>query len=202
MDSQLAAVILTNNFCDTRLSGNALIHHQLGWYSGIFAGIEAGCLAGFLAQRQIRKSLRMVPSDRHVKELDGLRGIAVLLVLGWHFTGMLMNPADGPFQNAVWRFAIFGQSGVDLFFVLSGFLIIGILVDNRDTSTLVFFRTFYVRRALRIVPPYLLLVTAFASCTAIFGASYYLGRQLPLWSILTFTQNWIMADIGDMVARD
>ncbi|MBR1034588.1 acyltransferase family protein [Bradyrhizobium liaoningense] len=55
-------------------------------------------------------------------ELDGLRGIAILLVLGWHFTGMLMDPSDGAVQEIIWRFGIFGQSGVDLFVVLSGSL--------------------------------------------------------------------------------
>jgi peptidoglycan/LPS O-acetylase OafA/YrhL len=152
----------------------------------------------------------MVPSDRHVKELDGLRGIAVLLVLGWHFTGMLMNPSDGPFQNAVWRFSVFGQSGVDLFFVLSGFLIFGILADNRGATALIFFRTFYIRRALRIMPPYLLLVTAFASCTAIFGSSYYLGRQLPLVSPdvqselghVRHSRIWACGHLRHMVACD
>lgn len=127
-----------------------------------------------------------------IKELDGLRGVAISLVLAWHFTGMLMNPGDGLFQRIVWRFAIFGQSGVDLFFVLSGFLIVGILVDNRESSNL--FTTFYLRRALRILPPYLLLLAAFVICTAAFGQTAYLGDQLPLKSLLTFTQNWYMSD--------
>ncbi len=104
-----------------------------------------------------------------------------------------MNPSQGYFQYVVWRFAIFGQSGVDLFFVLSGFLIIGILVDNRESSNC--FSTFYARRTLRILPPYLILLAAFWICTAVFGQTSYLGHDLPWWSLLTFTQNWVMASI-------
>ena len=137
----------------------------------------------------------MGKADARIPELDGLRGIAILLVLGWHFTGMLMDPSDGAVQEIIWRFGIFGQSGVDLFFVLSGFLIVGIVVDNRTSPTL--FRTFYARRALRILPPYLLLVFSFAIASAIFGRTYYLGRDLPLWSLLTFSQNWVMSYIRD-----
>jgi peptidoglycan/LPS O-acetylase OafA/YrhL len=137
-------------------------------------------------------------SDKRVPELDGLRGIAILLVLIWHFTGMLVDPEQGAIQNAAWRYLIFGQSGVDLFFVLSGFLIIGILVDNRESSN--YFKTFYARRALRILPPYLILVAGFWLCVELTGGrlAYYFDRQLPLWSLLTFTQNWVMASINSL----
>jgi len=131
-------------------------------------------------------------SDKHIPELDGLRGIAILLVLVWHFTGMLVDPDQGNVQYLAWRYLIFGQSGVDLFFVLSGFLIIGILVDNRGSPN--YFKTFYIRRALRILPPYLILVGGFWSCVIV-GLPYF-DRQIPLWSLLTFTQNWVMASLN------
>jgi len=139
-------------------------------------------------------------SDKRVPELDGLRGIAILLVLIWHFTGMLVDPEQGTLQNAAWRYLIFGQSGVDLFFVLSGFLIIGILVDNREGPN--YFRTFYARRVLRIFPPYLILVSGFWLCVEAAGdrLEHYFDRQLPLWSLLTFTQNWVMASINSFGA--
>ena len=63
----------------------------------------------------------MATSDIRIPELGGLRGIAILLVLSWHFTGMLTDPGQGTLQYLAWRFLIFGQSGVDLFFVLSVF---------------------------------------------------------------------------------
>lgn len=139
-------------------------------------------------------------SEKRLLELDGLRGIAILLVLIWHFTGMLVDPSQGTAQYLAWRYLIFGQSGVDLFFVLSGFLIIGILIDNRESPN--YFKTFYARRALRILPPYLILVAAFWLCIDVTGGrlAYYFDRQLPLWSLLTFTQNWAMSSIDSFGA--
>jgi peptidoglycan/LPS O-acetylase OafA/YrhL len=141
---------------------------------------------------------RMATSDTRIPELDGLRGIAILLVLIWHFTGMLADPGQGAMQYLAWRFLIFGQSGVDLFFVLSGFLIVGILIDKRDSPN--YFKTFYVRRMLRILPPYLILVTGFWLCVATLDGrlAYYFDRQLPLLSLLTFTQNWVMVSLNSL----
>jgi peptidoglycan/LPS O-acetylase OafA/YrhL len=114
--------------------------------------------------------------------------------------GCCATPTKGTLQYAAWRYLIFGQSGVDLFFVLSGFLIIGILIDNRESPN--YFKTFYARRALRILPPYLILVAGFWLCVNVTGGrlAYYFDRQLPLWSLLTFTQNWVMASINSFGA--
>src|ERR1700761_9491347 len=82
--------------------------------------------------------------------LDGIRGTAILAVLLFHF----INPEnrDGPLNAAVtWLFS-YGALGVDLFFVLSGFLITGILYDARTSKH--YFRNFYMRRTLRIFPLY------------------------------------------------
>ena len=87
----------------------------------------------------------------HILALDGLRGIAILLVVASHFVGNLRITADG----AAWvlvAVAHAGWTGVDLFFVLSGFLITGILVDARGSKS--YFKAFYARRALRILPAY------------------------------------------------
>lgn len=78
-----------------------------------------------------------------IRELDGLRGIAVLAVLDCHL--MAWYPRLG---------AAFGWLGVDLFFVLSGFLITSILLDLKEKEN--YFQVFYSRRALRIFPPYFL----------------------------------------------
>jgi len=139
---------------------------------------------------------RMATSNMRISELDGLRGIAILLVLVWHFTGMLVDPSQGVVQHLAWRYLIFGRSGVDLFFVLSGFLIIGILIDNRDHPN--YFTTFYIRRALRILPPYLILVTGLWLCLEVGGGHlhYYFNRQISFFSLFTFTQNWMMASIN------
>ena len=78
------------------------------------------------------------PAATPVAGLDGVRGLAILLVMAFH---IWRSPATA-----------LGWSGVDLFFVLSGFLITGILWDSRDTPDRA--RVFYVRRALRILPLY------------------------------------------------
>ena len=82
--------------------------------------------------------------------LDGIRGIAILAVLLFHF--IVPENRDGLVNSAVsWVFS-YGALGVDLFFVLSGFLITGILYDARTDEH--YFRNFYMRRLLRIFPLY------------------------------------------------
>jgi peptidoglycan/LPS O-acetylase OafA/YrhL len=84
--------------------------------------------------------------------LDGVRGIAVLLVMAFHFCSRLS--LENPFQHAARGVFDIGWTGVDLFFVLSGFLITGILTDSRGNEN--YFKSFYIRRALRIFPLYFL----------------------------------------------
>jgi peptidoglycan/LPS O-acetylase OafA/YrhL len=82
--------------------------------------------------------------------LDGIRGIAILAVLLFHF--IAPENREGLANAAVsWLFS-YGALGVDLFFVLSGFLITGILYDARTDAH--YFRNFYMRRLLRIFPLY------------------------------------------------
>src|SRR5947209_8031127 len=84
------------------------------------------------------------PGSSHIPELDGLRGIAILLVVAFH------TPVNaGPIVNAVQGL---GWTGVDLFFVLSGFLITGILLDAAPGPGVL--SRFYIRRCLRIFPLY------------------------------------------------
>ena len=89
-------------------------------------------------------------SERHIDSLDGLRGIAILLVFFFHY--LERNP-----HNPLSWIASVGWSGVDLFFVLSGFLITGILYDTRKATN--FFKVFYARRALRLFPLYFFAVS-------------------------------------------
>ncbi len=87
--------------------------------------------------------------ERRIPAFDGLRGIAILLVFIFH----IKPPSESPLNGKVVDF-IFGPlwCGVDLFFVLSGFLITGILADTKQHAR--YFLNFYARRTVRIFPLY------------------------------------------------
>jgi len=93
--------------------------------------------------------------SRHIPGLDGIRGTAILAVMTYHAARNLTYV--GSHEQIVQGLVGIGWIGVDLFFVLSGFLITGILLDTKSSTT--FFRSFYARRVLRIVPVYVVFVT-------------------------------------------
>ena len=91
----------------------------------------------------------------HIPGLDGLRGVAILLVLV-HMLNML--EVQHGMSAYVWsRVSQIGWTGVQLFFVLSGFLITGILLDTQRSKN--YFAAFYGRRTLRIFPLYFSVLT-------------------------------------------
>jgi peptidoglycan/LPS O-acetylase OafA/YrhL len=130
-----------------------------------------------------------------IKELDGIRGLAVLMVLILHYFYQLSlgSLGNGSLLVRFQNFTHWFWSGVDLFFVLSGFLIGGIIIDNRESKN--FLPVFYIRRALRILPAYSLLLIAFYALRsqldpARFGALFYGNAPIfPEFSYFTFTQN-------------
>lgn len=85
-------------------------------------------------------------------ELDGVRGVAILMVMALHFVCSAITQSQSRVEYLLGRLTGYGAWGVDLFFVLSGFLITGILWDTRGRPS--YFKTFYVRRTLRIFPLY------------------------------------------------
>ena len=99
----------------------------------------------------------------HIPALDGLRGLAIVLVLIRHF--MPWHPTKVLAEQLLNGFLAMGWVGVDIFFVLSGFLITGILVDAKQSSH--YFRNFYCVLRLRIFPLYYAMVLL---CTAILPA--------------------------------
>ncbi len=111
----------------------------------------------------------------HIKSLDGIRGFAISLILLYHHFGL---------QG--------GWLGVDLFFVLSGFLITGILLDTKQSKS--YFLNFYARRVLRIFPLYFMVLIGFFIVLPILtniesskSFSIYFDDQLYYWFYL---QNW------------
>jgi peptidoglycan/LPS O-acetylase OafA/YrhL len=132
----------------------------------------------------------------HLPALDGLRGLAVAIVV-WH-NAALTGPGfgSGAVAGLLNLAANLGWMGVQLFFVLSGFLITGILLDEKGAPHQ--FRNFYMRRSLRIFPLYYaVLIFAFMILPAL-GSS-------PAWSIVdtsreiwywTYLDNWVVSIEG------
>lgn len=130
---------------------------------------------------------------QRVAELDGIRALAIMLVLVWHYLCIQIFPEPGtPLSFAKDALAT-TWSGVDLFFVLSGFLIGGVLLDNRGAKDV--WHTFFMRRACRIFPAYFAVVGAFIVVVLldVSANDWLTGEPMPLWSYATFTQNFFMA---------
>jgi len=119
-------------------------------------------------------------------QLDGIRGIAILLVIFHNET------VKYPFLYLDRVFA-HGWMGVDLFFVLSGFLITGILLNTRNSDG--YFRNFYARRCLRIWPLYYCsLLLMFVIIPIVYpaeGAAIF-ERSSPWWSFPLYLQNFLV----------
>jgi peptidoglycan/LPS O-acetylase OafA/YrhL len=118
----------------------------------------------------------------YIPELQGLRGIAVLAVVFYHCH---------PRLQGTWFYgaSLWGWAGVNLFFVLSGFLITSILLESRARPR--YFRNFYGRRVLRIWPVYVLLLAV-----VYLEAPWFIGpgigqaiRSAPWWAYIFFLQN-------------
>ena len=133
-------------------------------------------------------------SVERLSSLDGLRGIAVLSVIAFHT--LRVTGHEGPIGLVVNRLQESAWAGVDLFFVLSGFLITGILLDTKTRRK--YFITFFARRTLRIFPLYYaVLVIALLLVPFLIGPSRLpdlfprlLANQFWLW---TYTANYLQA---------
>ena len=122
----------------------------------------------------------------HLPALDGVRGLAILMVLVSHL--MLFNNNTGNrWMDALSRFRALGGTGVDLFFVLSGFLITGILYDTLHDEH--YFRNFYMRRFLRIFPLYYGFLFLLLALTPWLHVTWG-GRQYVLLAYLQNTAIW------------
>jgi peptidoglycan/LPS O-acetylase OafA/YrhL len=132
-----------------------------------------------------------------IRELDGLRGVAIGMVLLCHFFQIPLAVPPATALSYAQAAARLSWSGVDLFFVLSGFLIGGILLDSRASTN--YYSAFYRRRFFRIVPIYLvtLLLTGALISLELRSAGepfkWLTMEGAPWYAYLTLTQNFWMA---------
>lgn len=120
-----------------------------------------------------------------IPQLDAVRGIAILVVLVHNLRGFSSAPLS--------LVTNYGWMGVDLFFVLSGFLITGILLDSKSSEN--YFRNFYARRCLRIWPLYycvLVLMFVIVPLLRPQDAAELFQRSSPWWSYPFFLQNFLV----------
>jgi peptidoglycan/LPS O-acetylase OafA/YrhL len=121
-------------------------------------------------------------ADR-IPSLDGLRGISIAFVLFSHLAGTGGFPVSAAAANQ-WSL---GSFGVTVFFVISGFLITGLLLDELARTERIRLGRFYFRRTLRIFPPYFALLGALLAAQAIGWLALNPGDAL---SAATYTSNY------------
>ena len=153
------------------------------------------------AHAELRASKPAPPvTAPRIVELDAIRGIAIVLVLIFHYLVAVASPQPGTAIAALHGIFDLAWAGVDLFFVLSGFLIGGILIKNRDAEN--YFATFYLRRAARLMPLYLAVVALYVAVSPWLLASHTdagiwlvngKAEPLPVWSYLLYVQNGLIA---------
>lgn len=126
---------------------------------------------------------------KRVAQLDAVRGVAVLIVF-LHNTARYPSLHLGFLSRNGWM-------GVDLFFVLSGFLITGILLDTKGLDG--YFRNFYARRCLRIWPLYYSILLFMFIVVPLMRPSemhvVFEPRSMPWWSYFIFLQNFLVPSV-------
>ncbi len=117
--------------------------------------------------------------SEYVPALDGLRGISVLSVIAFH--------AGVPFLRG-------GFIGVEVFFVISGFLITSLMLREYADTGDISLKRFYMRRILRLFPALVLFLGVFlVACTVMFGAQHFRFHLIDSLTTLLYLQNWVQA---------
>ncbi|BCA94969.1 hypothetical protein TUM19329_13300 [Legionella antarctica] len=155
-----------------------------------------------LSLRQEKDLLFKIQPSKYIPELDGIRGYACLSVFFAHCCMGLIKPNLKFLYNIEQFTNALLLGGVDLFFVLSGFLIGGILIDSRGSSH--YFKRFWIRRIARIFPVLYALLASY--CIALIVSANFdlpiLNKWLladpkpPLWTYATFLQSFHIAAGG------
>ncbi|MDO4791681.1 MAG: acyltransferase family protein [Buchananella hordeovulneris] len=123
-----------------------------------------------------KESKPTLAQRRHLAPLDGLRALAIALVLGYHFFPRLVPQ---------------GRMGVDLFFVLSGFLITSLLLGEKQRTGRIDFSSFFARRQRRLVPALAVTVVTTVAIAALVGQDALLAVRRQSLGSLFFVSNWV-----------
>jgi peptidoglycan/LPS O-acetylase OafA/YrhL len=128
-----------------------------------------------------------VSVSSHLRGIDGLRAVAVILVVLFH---LLPGALPG------------GGLGVDVFFVISGFLITGLLVEERAESGRIRFGAFWARRARRLLPALVILLLVCTSAALVIGGDVLVGIGRQVLGATTFSSNWLAIANGSSYFAD
>lgn len=121
------------------------------------------------------------PASAHLRGLDGLRAVAVLAVMAYHLVPSSL---------------VGGFVGVDVFFVISGFLITGLMLRERDATGRISLPRFWARRARRLLPALAIVVLACTAVAAFVGGDVLVGIGAQLLGAATFSSNWLFLAEG------
>ena len=161
-----------------------------------------------MAKTALMMSKRPQASARrlvHIRELDGVRGIAAIMVFFHHVCFTSIVPTGwGLGVLLLYRASVWGRTGVDLFFVLSGFLITSLLIEARTQSS--YYHDFYWKRALRILPLYavclvgvLLLIPGMRGYVVLsalflsnFASVFHIAGDGPFWTLAIEEQFYLL----------
>jgi peptidoglycan/LPS O-acetylase OafA/YrhL len=130
----------------------------------------------------------MEKSAGHIPTLDGWRAVAILGVMLRHASYYFFSPAGLFPHPKIDACLLRGGSGVDVFFVLSGFLICSRLVHEQQVMGTISLKSFYIRRAFRILPPYLFYLLAVAALSI---AGVIAVSKLEFAGCLFFFRNFV-----------
>jgi len=164
--------------------------------------------AVFVSNRGTRDPrVEAVDLSGHMPQLDGVRGLAIFMVIVYHCSGHMGVERDPLLSDWIfYHLSNAGWLGVNLFFVLSGFLITGILLDSRGSQH--YFRTFYIRRSLRIFPVYylmlvvsLLILPRLFECIDFPEPEAFAHQPYAGWWYLTYTYNFLVAWTNEIGSR-
>lgn len=144
-----------------------------------------------LTPHQNPPSERPQGADRRIVALDGVRGLMTILVVVSHYFAEVPHGIGA---------LMFGRLAVEMFFVLSGFLVGTLILDKLSNDN--FFIVFYVRRVCRTLPIYFVSVLLVAAILSVCRATWAQDPvTFPLWSYLTFTQTFYMAGTATVGAH-